>query len=1022
MTRLFLRALILLSAASVIPMYAQVPGRVALWKGENNGLDSVGGNTGVLPGGATFVPDRNGTGLAFRMNGASSRIPVLQAGTGLDLRRFTISAWVKTDATTPVSQTVIYKGGPGSLNYALYLAGTDWPGVAPNTPVLDVYVGDVNFGVHYFAISNQTCTPGLWCHIAGSYDGALLRVYVNGIERGSGTAPDAFGSSGQQVDIGTSRIGTIPFVGALDEIAVYNRALLDAEVMTVFNTTEPPPPPPPTTPGLVALWKGENNGLDSIGGNTGLLPAGATFVPDRDNTGFAFRMNGVASRIPVMQAGPALDLRRFTISAWVKTDATTTTGQTVLHKGAPGAINYTVFLAGTDWPGVAPNTAVIDFYVGDVNFGTHYYVVSSQTCTPGVWCHVAWSYDGSLLRVYVNGALSGTSAAPDAFSTSGQQIDIGTSRLGTSPFIGAIDELAVYNRALSDAEILPAPTVTATINLTNAQGVGLGGGLVSYLDQSNVWQTVGVTPASGSLQVSLPAGTWRFRMRYNGQTMEKLQNISTPVVFTTTAVRLQFSHTIEFLNQDGQWQSYSKPLMEMLPVGNIAFRFGDGGVASIGITGIEVRKSIAASKLVNSMNGAIAGATGQYYLAGWRPCAAGGTNAAGYVLCILDGFVASTTFSLEHAYTQQQKTQNIAIDSYVQFQTRLVRVQLRNSYNVPQDVGAVQYYAGGWRTFGNTSSGEVTNELMPGTYSFSMGYAFTQEQKTQDIAANSTVLFQTKLVTVELRNSSGTLIDPGTAQYYAGGWRSMPATVGGQTTVELMPGTYNFNMTYASTTEQKTQNIGVNPTVQFQTKAVIVSLKNSNGAMLPDGSAQYYAGGWRSIGNTSPAGQTSVELMGGTYTFSMTYAFTTEQKTQNISANPNVEFQTRGVVLRLLNSSGALIDPGSAQYYAGGWRNVGATSGGQVPVELMAGTYSFSMTYAFTQQQKTQNIAADNVVIFQTGRVQSATNTCTAYYAGGWRAFVNGMDLLPGTYTFQFNDGTPATNASVVATATASIH
>ena len=98
-----------------------IPGRRALWRAENNALDSVGGNNGVLPVGATFVPDRNtpATGYAFRINGANSKIPVSVLGTSLDTRRFTVAAWVRPDSTAGNGQTVIQKAYPGYLNYSL---------------------------------------------------------------------------------------------------------------------------------------------------------------------------------------------------------------------------------------------------------------------------------------------------------------------------------------------------------------------------------------------------------------------------------------------------------------------------------------------------------------------------------------------------------------------------------------------------------------------------------------------------------------------------------------------------------------------------------------------------------------------------------------------------------------------------------------------------------------------------------------------------------------------------------------
>ena len=118
----------------------------------------------------------------------------------------------------------------------------------------------------------------------------------------------------------------------------------------------------------------------------------------------------------------------------------------------------------------------------------------------------------------------------------------------------------------------------------------------------------------------------------------------------------------------------------------------------------------------------------------------------------------------------------------------------------------------------------------------------------------------------------------------------------------------------------------------------VIKLIDSNGKGLAGGTAEYYDGGWQSIpGSTNANGilPYSISVL-KQYRFRMTYANASIKQKQNISVDPVVVFQTVNAIVELRDSHGALIDTGSVEYYAGGWKTfgTGTTSGGQVSMEL----------------------------------------------------------------------------------------
>ena len=96
-----------------------------------------------------------------------------------------------------------------------------------------------------------------WTHLAATYDGTAVRLYVNGVQAASTARTGTLASSTSPLELGGDIFYGQVFNGAIDEVRIYNVALSAAQIQTDMNTPVSPPAPDtqsPTTPGaLVAL-------------------------------------------------------------------------------------------------------------------------------------------------------------------------------------------------------------------------------------------------------------------------------------------------------------------------------------------------------------------------------------------------------------------------------------------------------------------------------------------------------------------------------------------------------------------------------------------------------------------------------------------------------------------------------------------------------------------------------------------------------------------------------------------------
>ncbi|MDA0180308.1 DUF4082 domain-containing protein [Solirubrobacter phytolaccae] len=195
--------------------------------------------------------------------------------------------------------------------------------------------------------------------------------------------------------------------------------------------------------GLVAAYGfDETTGAtatDTVNHNDGTI-ANATRVVD-GRFGRALSFNGTNSVVGVPHA-PALNLTAgMTLEAWIK-PTTLNSWRSVILKEQVGSLAYALFA----------NT--------DANVPAGHIFTTAELGAPApaglplsTWAHLTMTWDGATLKTFVDGAQVGSQAAPAPLVTSAGQLRIGGDSVRNGWFNGLIDEVRVYNRALTPAEI-----------------------------------------------------------------------------------------------------------------------------------------------------------------------------------------------------------------------------------------------------------------------------------------------------------------------------------------------------------------------------------------------------------------------------------------------------------------------------------------------------------------------------------------------------------------------------------------
>jgi hypothetical protein len=435
LTALALLGLSTLGIAQTVPAYVPTDGLVGWWPFNGNSNDESGnGNNGTTGSGVTLTTDRFfSSNAAYDFNGSGNISLTSLPTTGP--QDFTISGWIKTNNTT------VRKG------IACWGQDNPWQ----STYFFVTNTGYLNFDFAYNGgpQSSTFIADNQWHHVAVTCISGLVQLYLDGQPTATALQmnPNISGAN-KALGANIDNSGSNNFVGSLDDIGIWNRALTQQEITALYNG-EPFNPPSTCNPlpanlqnGLVGYWPFCGNANDESGnGNNGTVN-GATLTTDRfGNTNKAYSFDGVDNYIDcgTNTSLGASSTQPISISTWVLPESTTD-GSIISKYYNLDAGNSNYFL----------NYGATNTILRIAGNGTDY--IDDVNVNFGQWIHIVAVYasGGNSSKIYINGILTIQGTLSLNSNLVNTPFNIGRMS-GSFPgyFKGKIDDIGIWNRALT---------------------------------------------------------------------------------------------------------------------------------------------------------------------------------------------------------------------------------------------------------------------------------------------------------------------------------------------------------------------------------------------------------------------------------------------------------------------------------------------------------------------------------------------------------------------------------------------
>ncbi len=367
-------------------------------------------NHGTLVGSPTWVDGMNGKALGFSNNGKVTFPSIVLSGD------FSFSLWV-------------YYSDTGSNNYGTLISQASASGLW----ILKTSQNKLNYFFSVDHLSNDSIPVNTWTHVCFTKNGTTGTFYINGKQSGTVAAVPSISISNIGGDVANEFL-----IGKLCQIRVYNRAISQQEIRTLYQSGQTKLLAA-NNAGLVGYWSlDEGTGIiarDYSGNNNhGLLVNNPTWVDGIK--GKALKFNGTNNYIVSQLA--IKTQRNFSYSCWIKWNGSTGTSNFIISNGMSGSNGVGLYISSS----ATLNAEIASILVFSSGF----------TMISNIWFFCTLTCDSSVTKIYLNSVLGGGTSLSSPVVPTGNTY-VGNTSGGNAGFNGLIDDVRVYNRALSQSEI-----------------------------------------------------------------------------------------------------------------------------------------------------------------------------------------------------------------------------------------------------------------------------------------------------------------------------------------------------------------------------------------------------------------------------------------------------------------------------------------------------------------------------------------------------------------------------------------